>query len=307
MVSLMGALPRPRRSPATAARGPAAVAAIAWAGALLSGVQPPVGPDALVARAVAYVTDYETRLSSVVAEERYDQRLRVLTGPAPGVVGGLPGTASAERRRSLLSDYLLVWVPSLNAWIPFRDVIEVNGKQVRDRDERLTRLFLERPADAMDQASRIAEESARFNLGSVQRTVNVPTLALLFLADRHRHRLTFRLDGEETVEGVRTSRLAYAETGSPTLIKGVDGVDMVAEGTFWVEPETGRIAQTRLHIRGVTLESEILVTYRRDERMGLWVPGRMRESYQSGTERFEATATYRNFRRFRVETGQTIK
>jgi len=303
----MGARTPPRPSGAAAIRAAAAAVALLFAVGPVSGRQDPPGPDALVARAAAYVADYQVRLSSVVAEERYQQRLRVLTGPAAGVLGPTRGSTSAERRRNLLSDYLLVWVPSLDAWMPFRDVIELNGKQVRDRDQRLARLFLERSADAMDQASRIAEESARFNLGNVQRNVNVPTLALVFLTDRHRHRLTFELDGEEKIEGVRTVRLAYEETVRPTLIHGADDADMVADGAFWVEPDTGRVVQTRMHIRGVTLESEIVVTYRPDKRMELWVPGRMRESYKSETERFEGTATYSNFRRFQVQTEQIIK
>ncbi len=306
----MGARMPARLSDAASTRVAAAAATIVAAGAVVWGVQAPPDPAALVARAAAYVAEYQTDLSSVVAEERYEQRLRVIGGPAAGVLGnisGARGSTSTERRRNLLSDYLLVWVPSLDAWMPFRDVIELNGKQVRDRDQRLARLFLERSADAMDQASRIAEESARFNLGNVQRNVNVPTLALVFLTDRHRHRLSFQLEGEEKIEGVRTTRLAFEETIRPTLIHGADDADMVADGAFWVEPETGRIVQTRLHIRGVTLESEIVVTYRPDKRMELWVPGRMRESYKSETERFEGTATYSNFRRFQVETGQIIK
>ena len=303
----MGARTPARLPEAAAARVAAAAVAIAAAAAVVSGLQSAPDPDALVARAAAYVADYQARLSSVVAEERYEQRLRVLTGPAAGVLGATRGSTSAERRRLLLSDYLLVWVPTLDAWMPFRDVIELNGKQVRDRDQRLARLFLERPAEAMDQATLIAEESARFNLGSVQRNVNVPTLALVFLTDRHRHRLTFQVEGEETIEGVRVARLAFEETIRPTLIHGADDADMVADGAFWVEPESGRVVQTRLQIRGVTLESEIVLTYRPDRRMELWVPGRMRESYKSESERFEGTATYSNFRRFQVQTEQIIK
>jgi len=309
MVTLMGAF-TPTRPSGAGIRAAAAAVAMLVAGGLVSGRQDPPDPDALVARVAAYVADYQLRLSSVVAEERYEQRLRVLGGPAAGVLGninGARGSTSAERRRLLVSDYLLVWVPSLDAWMPFRDVIELNGKQVRDRDQRLARLFLDRSADAMDQASRIAEESARFNLGNVQRNVNVPTLALVFLTDRHRHRLTFTVEGEEKIEGVRTTRLAYEETIRPTLIHGADDADMVADGAFWVEPETGRVVQTRMHIRGVTLESDIVVTYRPDKRMDLWVPGRMRESYKSDTERFEGTASYRNFRQFQVQTDQIIK
>ena len=271
--------------------------------------QAPPDVDRLVARAAAYVADYESRLSSVVAEERYEQRLRTLDFAAPaGVIGTtVRGTTSTERRRRLVSDYLLVKVAGLSGWVPFRDVIEVDGQKVHDRDQRLSRLFLESPADAMDQAMRVAQESSRFNLGNVQRNVNVPTLALLFLTDRHRPRLTFRLEGEETIDDVRTIRLAYVESGRPTLIHGADDTDIVADGTLWVEPATGRVLQTAIHTDTGSLESEIVVTYREDKRMGLLVPWRMRESYKSDTERVEGTATYTRFRKFQVETGEVIK
>ena len=44
----------------------------------------------------------------------------------------------------------------------FRDVFDVDGRPVRDRDQRLQKLFLSAPAaTAIDQAQRIADESAR--------------------------------------------------------------------------------------------------------------------------------------------------
>jgi hypothetical protein len=270
---------------------------------------PPPDVDTIVARAAAYVADYESRLSSVVAEERYEQRLRELQlAAATGVVGtSVRGTTTKESRRRLVSDYLLVKVAGLSGWLPFRDVISVDGRKVHDRDQRLSRLFLESPADAMDQALRVARESSRFNLGYVQRNTNVPTLALLFLTDRHRPRLTFRLEGGDSIDGVDTVRLAYVESGRPTLIHGKDDVDIVADGVLWVEPGTGRILQTRIHTDTGSLESEIVVTYREDRRMGLLVPWRMRESYRSDSERVEGTATYTNFRKFQVKTGEAIK
>ncbi len=299
--------PRWRRG---APRALAAVAAlVAVSTSLARAGQAPPDADAVVARAAAYVADYEARLSSVVAEERYEQRLRVLTltGPAAVVGSAVQGTTSTERRRRLVSDYLLVKVAGLSGWVPFRDVIEVDGQAVHDRDQRLSRLFLESPAYAMDQAMRVAQESARFNLGNVQRNVNVPTLALLFLTDRHRQRLTFHLDGDQTIDDVPAVRLAYVESGRPTLIHGADDKDIVADGTIWVEPDTGRILQTRIHTDTGSLESEIVVTYREDKKMGLLVPWRMRESYKSASERLEGTATYTKFRKFQVETGEVIK
>jgi hypothetical protein len=52
---------------------------------------------------------------------------------------------------------------------------------------------------------------------------------------------------------------------------------------------------------------EMSVVYRPDERLGLWVPAEMRETYTSGSERIYGKAAYGNFRRFQVKTETVIK
>ena len=52
--------------------------------------------------------------------------------------------------------------PDSRRWVGYRDTFEVDGKPVRDRDERLERLLSD---GAVGQAARIAEQNARFNLG----------------------------------------------------------------------------------------------------------------------------------------------
>ena len=51
------------------------------------------------------------------------------------------------------------------------------------------------------QARRIAQESARFNLGRVTRTMNVPDMALEYLQTRHGARIRFETLRNETIEG----------------------------------------------------------------------------------------------------------
>ena len=265
-------------------------------------------PDAarLVARAAAYVADYGERLSSIVAEERYDQWMRiggwVVRQPNAGMRPNV-----YERRRRLVSDYLLVKVPGLDGWTPFRDVLEVDGKPVRDREQRLLNLFVDSPAHAMAQAARIAEEGTRFNLGNISRTINMPTLALLVLTDRHRTRFQFEAAGERQIAGVRTRALHYAEVSGPTMIHTSGDNDLAATGTFWIEPDTGTVLQSVLKTDDGTLESEITVTYRLEPRLELWVPGKMEERYRSAQEQIEGEATYGNFRRFKVETSEKIR
>ena len=82
----------------------------------------------------------------------------------------------------------------------FRDVFEVNGRPVRDRDLRLQALFLDEVRLAVDQALEISQESARYNIGQVKRTVNLPTIALSFLHPLNQHRFAFEKIGELSID-----------------------------------------------------------------------------------------------------------
>ena len=138
-------------------------------------------PD-LLARAGAYVTDFDARFSNVVAEEHYEQKT---SGNVRAPHGGL-----APASRLLVSDFLLVKLPSQDVWLPFRDVFEVDGRPVRDRQDRLTKLFLQPAATAVRQAEQIVSESARYNIG-VTRNINIPVLALTVLEPAFQPRFEF--------------------------------------------------------------------------------------------------------------------
>jgi len=138
----------------------------------------PPDVEALLDKASDYVAEYERTFVGVVAEETYRQQARVPGGRVD--VRGFPSDTMVQRR-DLKSDVLLVRAPAGDRWIQFRDVFEVDGKPVRDRDERLTKLFLQPSADARRQEEDIAAASARYNIGDVNRTVNLPMLALTVL------------------------------------------------------------------------------------------------------------------------------
>jgi VWFA-related protein len=274
--------------------------------------------EAAVARARRYATAYEAELSGLVAEERYVQRSfthekSLATSPIP-VGRARPQTEPKEAwewvldaQREMKSDYLLVKAPGGTRWLPFRDVFEVDGKKVREREERLQQLFLKAPATAADRAAEIMAEGARYNIGFVQRNVNLPTLALRFLDPAYEAKAFFRKKGEAIVAGTKTWEIAFSERGSPTLVQGPNG-DAPAEGSFWIEPEGGRVVRSRMRhqVGGATIE--VTVTYRPDEKAtGTWVPGEMREIYEGGGRRLECVATYSKVRRFQVTVDEVEK
>src|SRR4029453_8916138 len=119
--------------------------------------------DELIPKATAYAHDFVDRFSNVVAEERYEQEITV-----------------PKRKRVLVSDFLLVKYPGNELWQSFRDVAEVDGKPVRDREERLMKLFLQPSSNAVRRAAEISEASARYNLIDIG-TINNPLLVMAFL------------------------------------------------------------------------------------------------------------------------------
>jgi len=252
--------------------------------------------DAVVARATEYLSAYLREFKNVVAEEDYTQMNMAVRPP--------------EIRRTR-SDFLLAMSPDGKSLVPFRDVFEVDGRAVRDREDRLKKLFLEySPAQATDAAARVQTEGARYNMASPRTTANVPTFPLGFLLDPTIRGFQFRRGREETVENVRVLRVDFQETGSPTAVyAAASGGDIPSTGSIWVDPLTGRIVKTYLRAADdkASLSLEATVTYKRSDTLGLWVPSEMVETYRLRGYSIEGRARYSNFRSFQVKTQQEIK
>jgi hypothetical protein len=220
--------------------------------------------------------------------------------------------SSARHWRSLGSD--VAWVPTGDpfVWAFFRDVREVDGDPVGDREERLEQLFPSGLTVAgRERAQQILEESARYNLGR-RRTVNCPTVALSFLHPRNQPRFAFRLDGREEKEGTPTWKVGFKERERPSLTRTSRGEDVPARGLLWIEAGSGALVASRLELRPPGLGPVVIETgYVRDDRLGVWLPTEMREGYgnrsRSGSEeRVEAVARYSGWRRAQVEVQPIV-
>ena len=255
--------------------------------------------DLLLTRAAAYLADYEKAFSSVVSEERYVQMrtdMRVDRSPLAG---------SRYVARELKSDVIAA-AGTGHAWVSFRDVYAVDGGQVRDRDERLQKLFLDPKSDPMPKARAIADEGARFNLGTVSRNVNSPEMPLTFLAADNQPRSKFKLRGTEKIDGVETRIIEFDETGRPTIVRsGKD--DLPVSGRFWVEPASGRVMKAAARFEAPGVIGEITVTFGYIEKLRMWMPVAMDDSIKNPRETVTGHATYSNFRRFGVTTEIVIK
>jgi hypothetical protein len=279
--------------------GVAAVLALAGASTLPGLAQEPSLPQVL-ARATEYVEALHAQLSGVVMEERYRQR-----ASSPGFGFG----NDSYERVTLRSDYLLVRPEGSERYFGFRDVFEANGSRVRDREERLTQLFLDGRSTVDRRVQGILTDSARYNVGDIQRNTNTPTLALLFLRQSYKPRFEFERVrdrspslGIDEPDGDDIWVIAYRETWPTTVIRRRRGGNLPAEGRYWIDPRTGRVPVTELVLEDEGLESLVTVRYERPEELDHLVPVEMRERYnnrRSGS-RVEGTATYSRFRRFQV-------
>ena len=245
----------------------------------------------LLDRATRHVVDFVDKFSNVVAEETYIQEI---TRP--------------RKKRTLRSDLALVRYPGATQWLLFRDVYEVDGKAVRDeaQRERIMRLFLEPPSDALRRASDIARVGTQYNLLDVG-TINHPLLALAMLQPAYRTHFRFNLSGLEKDLGPRVRTVRFQEFQRPTILKANANNDLPVQGLFWIDEVTGRVVKTELDFGLGRISPEVVTLFKFDEELGINVPAEMRDWYPDGTGELRGVATYGKFRRFQVRTDEEVK
>lgn len=267
--------------------------------------------DVVLARAGTYVTEFRTRLSGIVSEEKYEQQAKT---PVSTGRRGFP--KYTYEHVVLKSDFLLVRPPGSDRNVEFRDVYEVDGRATRDREERLTKLFLNPSGSSEVQIRSIINESARYNIGLIGRTLNTPTLALLVLDPVFQVRFEFARADESSPELEFATALPddstvwvleYEEVQPDTLVRGRDNKDLPIRGRFWIEPRDGRVLASELIAKDSEVEATLDVRYQGEAILGQFVPVEMRERYHDryGSQ-VDGTATYSNFRRFQVNVEETL-
>jgi VWFA-related protein len=301
----------------TATTQPDAVAAPGVGGAAMKPAPPRVTVDPAhavsdeVLRSVGdYVGQYGGQASLLVAVEHYSQAVTRLVSRTTATRRGSMMDVSRDPgpRRRLVSEFALM--PNAAAsggWLGYRDVIEVDGKPVPDRGGRLQALFRAETPN-LEAARRIADEGARYNIGSVSRNFNVPTTTLFFFHADNLSRFSFRRSRRERIDGVETLVVDFHEDRAPTLVMNGARKDVPASGTLWVNPADGAIVRTRLELEkfdDAGSKAVVDVTYRKDGILGMWVPSRMTERYTTDTETTTTVATYTDFKRF--QTSVRIK
>jgi hypothetical protein len=255
-------------------------------------------------RSASYVAEFRKQLSGIVAEETYRQEITNTSR-----IGG--GPASANAVRTLRSDFLLVKPSDADRHVELRDVFEVDGAPVRDRKARLEPLLLDPKAGF--RIGEIIEASARYNIGRIQRTINTPLMALIFLDAANQERFDFKhvekaqpvfTDARDIASNdvavFRAStemwNVEYVERRRPTIIKAPNGDNRAARGRFWIDPTTGRVLISELIVDGGGVIATVTVSYQSEPLMGFLVPVEMRETYVRNPELITGRAEYGKFR-----------
>lgn len=231
-------------------------------------------------RVGTYARRFITQFSNVVSDEEYDQRFAV-----------------GSRKRHLKSDFLLVAYPGRPELVMvFRDVREVDGKPVRDKQDRITRLFLEPFNNAAKRAQEIHRDGLRLSVDNGRMMDPLTVVGYLQPEYQGGFRITLGDIAHDLGPDVREMDLlplpARAKTTKPARA--------------WVSEATGEIFRTELRT-GFGARSEITTTtFAPDPGLKLRVPVEMRDEVPRGNDDFIGTATYSNFRRFEVRTESAV-
>lgn len=298
-------------------------AAVAAGALLLQGVTSPLvaatPADVLVDRLAAYVEQFGREFQGVVATEHYVQVIRPWTGLPPARADISHREALA--RRELRSDLLLVFDAD-GPWNLHRDVIAVDGVPVGDRERRLQSLFLEPGVTTRERLRRMTVESARYNLGDITRTLNIPTFPLIVVHPTYRDRFRLRARGVRQEGGTTLREVTFEETRRPTLVRSTEGRDVPLRGRLLVDDASGEFVHARLDPEPLGVRSRIEVWFERVPGLALRAPVRMWEWYQvrgviqvpvdgdraRAFQRayIEGLAQYDEFRRYGVEVEERL-
>lgn len=243
---------------------------------------------AVLAAADAYLEAYQRQLTFLLADERTTQEVADESG---GVTA----------RRSTSGDLFVTYVRADRAWVAVHDTMQVDGKPVAGHED--LRRLLERDSVA-GVARQLIARNARFNIGSVTRNFNEPTLGLLVLEPRRRSQFRFDRKGVERDGAATVVSLAFKETERPTLVRGLDGSELYSSGEMAIEAGTGRIRRTFMQLAYGPVVARLTTVYARDPNLNLWLPSTFTERYERAgrsAEVITCVATYTNWRKFDVE------
>ncbi len=221
--------------------------------------------------------------------------------PQTGVAQSASAPAQLDALLARVGEYMQVFVDDLsNVFLIFRDVLEVNGRPVRDQQERVLKLFAEPFQDAVRRAGQIEREAARHSLER-GRVMNPLDLAA-FLQTPYQQNFTFSLRGSEPSLGPDVREIELEQRIEPGTRQ------IPVRGAAWVSQALGRVVKTELRIGTGAAMRFTTTTFGRDPGLKIDVPLEMHDRVPTPVDdEFHGEARYSNFRRFQVSAKQQVE
>jgi hypothetical protein len=252
--------------------------------------------EGVLQRATEYVTQYEADLGNLIGAEEYTQNASWISSQ-----NRLSVTRREKRRTS--SDFLIIQVGT--EWVALRKVNSVDGFKEKQTEPAFEDAFDNSPEANAKRLESMKTESARYNIGDVLRTINLPTFALKVLRKSEVSRFIFERAGTGKIEGVRTWEIRFRERTGHALVSGGNGEDLYSHGGLWIEPETGRVLRTEFDLENPyskpRIKAEAIVSYTTGKKVNMLVPSLMTEHYETELHNIDCRADYSNFRPFEVD------
>jgi hypothetical protein len=184
------------------------------------------------------------------------------------------GTLAPPPRR-LTSDFVFVGL-GRGLVATYRDVYIIDGKPLRDHQNRLLETFQKSPVTtAVQQGQELSDESAHQYVAPNMRMFDDPMVALRFIRKENQDHSTFKLESVKTIDGAQVAILKYNETALPRLIRAPENPP--GTGRFWIDVATGAIRQADLSMSTGSYLLRVSVTFAKEPTLNLWLPS---ESYQ---------------------------
>lgn len=263
-------------------------------GALAQSPPPPIAD-----RVRAYLTDYEPRLSALVADERFEQEVRrppARRWSTNGLDSVRPGR---NLRRVLQSEIGFLRLPGDLGWLAQRQVITVDGRAAGAAAGDLPALFARGGDTLLQAAARIAAHNATHNLGN-PRSINVPTLPLELMDARHAAAFDVTAGPSAFEQGRLVQRVTFEEKPPGRLVAHSAKRFMRARVEALVVAATGAVLEADVTLdpqRPRVPSHRVTVEFGPQEGMAILVPARLIERFIADGEG-SGVATYGNYRQF---------
>jgi hypothetical protein len=258
--------------------------------------------EAVLDRAAQYVALYlDDQLGNVSSAENYRQVSVTFS----------PTKVRLEEERRIESDFLIY--RQGNSRIGLRIVRRVDRVEVPVGDVTFNVLRDNSPEGIQKGISALVQQSARYNIGGVRRTFNVPTFALNVVRKAELPYFDFEKRGIDKINGVQVWEVAFKERKerpAPTLVRGDLEVSLFSWGSIWIDPATGRILKTDFQVENPyskpKAKGRVTVTYTESKVLHMHLPSQMMERYETEDGFIEGRADYTNFLLFGVDVKSEI-